>query len=217
MTDEESAALNLDSVFGQNGCDKKQKSLASKVSISLKEKLSVHNIEAIINQIRHRIENGDAGKATSYPFFPVCDFLLPQDQQVYPPKMHVSREDHLYNRLVTETRDVIESQDFQKVLKVCLDKGSSKLLDYIAEHYRVLQAAEKDDPHLHEFSMPMAKLVPVVDGSLYKLCSNSPNPLIQELLLLDQTRSLAANIYEAFSQHGDMEKADRGIEEQLKP
>lgn len=29
MTDEESAALNLDSVFGQNGCDKKQKSLAS--------------------------------------------------------------------------------------------------------------------------------------------------------------------------------------------
>lgn len=93
--------------------------------------------------------------------------------------------------------------------------------------------------------IPMAKLIPVFNGSLYKLCSDAPNPLLQvrlimislssmqtlipipkhlefmqsvqllvfsfrhlktnffvlqELLLLESAKTLAANVYEAFSQ-----------------
>ncbi|WAR23337.1 PEX3-like protein [Mya arenaria] len=70
---------------------------------------------------------------------------------------------------------------------------------------KLLQETKDILESLHEVSVPVAKLIPYINSLLFKLGSDAPNPLVQELLLLEQTKTLAANIYEAFSQIEDTE------------
>lgn len=169
------------------------------LSISLKERLTVDNLQAIIQQIRERIETSPDISELS-PTFVLCKYMMPCIQTSQ------QEDDILYRRLHTETKDIIESGDFHSVLKLCLDRGFAKLLDTLGDQYKHML----DDQHrqnFHEVALPMAKLIPIVSGLLYKLCSDAPNPLIQEILLLEPTKTFAANIYEAFSeQHGDKEQ-----------
>ncbi|OWF49669.1 peroxisomal biogenesis factor 3-like [Mizuhopecten yessoensis] len=169
-------------------------------SVSLKERLSFHNLKAISDQIRERIESSPEISDLQSPTLMLCTYMLPSES-------HTSMEtenaqEKMYQQLVQETRDVLESPDFHAVLHTCLNRGFAKLLDSMADHYR--EAATDQQQNLHEVGIPMAKLVPVMSGLMFKLCSDTPNPLIQELLLLDQTKTLAANIYEAFSQQEEL-------------
>ncbi|XP_045160038.2 peroxisomal biogenesis factor 3-like [Mercenaria mercenaria] len=170
-------------------------------SLTLKEKLSLHNLEAIIKHIRERIENGREVSIKEIPTMPLCDFLIcrkTSSQDDVP-------SDDLYLQLLQETQDILESHDFHTVFSTGLDRGFAKLVDYLAEFYQPLQKNETSRVELHDISVPLAKLIPFLSGLLYKLGSDAPNPLVQELLLLEQTKTLAANIYEAFSQIDDIE------------
>lgn len=162
------------------------------LSISLKERLTIDNLQAIIQQIRERIETSPDISDLS-PTFILCKYMVPCIQ------ISQQEEDAMYTRLHTETKDIIESADFHSVLKLCLDRGFAKLLDSLADHYKHM-LEDQHRQNFHEVALPMAKLIPIVSGLLYKLCSDAPNPLIQEILLLEPTKTFAANIYEAFSE-----------------
>ncbi|XP_033737531.1 peroxisomal biogenesis factor 3-like [Pecten maximus] len=170
-------------------------------SVSLKECLSLHNLKAITDQIRERIESSPEISDLQSPTLMLCTYMLPSEGNTSPVSETENAQEKMYQQLVKETRDVLESPDFHAVLHTCLNRGFAKLLDSLADHYH--EATADKHQNLHEVGIPMAKLVPVMSGLLFKLCSDTPNPLIQELLLLDQTKTLAANIYEAFSQQDE--------------
>ncbi|KAJ8305295.1 hypothetical protein KUTeg_015840, partial [Tegillarca granosa] len=107
-------------------------------SYSLKEKLSVHNIQAITDQIRHRIESSPEISDLTSPTIVLSKYMLPPEVS---PKVTDTPAEQMYQKLLSETRDVIDS--------------------------------------FHEIGIPLAKLVPVVNGLIFKLCSDAPNPLIQ--------------------------------------
>ncbi|XP_060077481.1 peroxisomal biogenesis factor 3-like [Ylistrum balloti] len=171
-------------------------------SVSLKERLCFHNLKAITGQIRERIESSPEISDLQSPTLMLCSYMLPSEGHTSTVSNTENAEERMYHQLVQETRDVLESPDFHAVLHTCLDRGFAKLLDSLADHYR--QTASDQHQNLHEVGIPMAKLIPVISGLLFKLCSDTPNPLIQELLLLDQAKTLAANIYEAFSQQEEL-------------
>ncbi|KAK3797401.1 hypothetical protein RRG08_055599 [Elysia crispata] len=53
---------------------------------------------------------------------------------------------------------------------------------------------------IHEVSIAVARLIPVVNSQLSRIVGDAPNQFIQELLLMEELKQLAANVYEAFSQ-----------------
>lgn len=172
-------------------------------SLSLKEKVSLQNLESITKNVRDRVENGREASLKQIPTMPLSTHLMCWKI----PGQDSAPRDEVYSKLLQETEDIFESQDFHKVLTTGLDRGFAKLFDYLAEFYHPMQKVEKVTSlvQLNEVAVPLAKLIPFLSGLLYKLGSDAPNPLVQELLLLEDTRVFAANIYEAFSQTEDSE------------
>ncbi|XP_062589763.1 serine/threonine-protein kinase RIO1-like [Saccostrea cucullata] len=169
-------------------------------SISLKERLSHQNVESCLQHIRERLETSPEISNLSSPTIQLCPYMFPPET----PTEIQGTDDEIHKHLMQETRDILESADFHTVLKTCLDRGFHKLLDLLAESYKTsLQSSDLNNSQSTDYlhgGIPMAKLIPIFNGSLYKLCSDAPNPLMQELLLLESAKTLAANVYEAFSQ-----------------
>ncbi|XP_072266331.1 peroxisomal biogenesis factor 3 [Pyxicephalus adspersus] len=101
------------------------------------------------------------------------------------------------------------SQDFTTVLNSCLSRGFGRLLDSIAEFFRpndqeLIQHSPAES--LSNISLPLAKVIPIVNGQIHSICSDMPNHFVQELLLMEQVKNFAANVYEAFSSPQQLEK-----------
>ncbi|KAK6180284.1 hypothetical protein SNE40_012470 [Patella caerulea] len=160
-------------------------------SLSLRDQLSLENMQSLIQHIRDRVEQRNGLPST----LPLSSYLMPNEQK--PDIEMIDKEEEIYDKLIQETRDVIDSPDFQTVITVCLDKGFSKLMDYIAEHYKNISNKQTD---IHDCGIPLAKMVPVVNGLVFKIVADAPNVFIQELLLMEEVKKFAGNIYEAFSQ-----------------
>lgn len=195
--------LSLISYFlGQGLCDLakfvKQTTAKEVESISLKEQMTIDYVQSVVNAVRERVECGLTELCPGPPTLPLCQYLLPGEQV---PDIEVkSTEEELFDRVIKETRDILESADFHLVLQESLERGFSRLMDNLADHYRLHMDAERPQMGLHEVRLPCAKLLPIADGVIGKMLCDAPNPFVQELLLLDQMKNLAANIYEAFSQ-----------------
>lgn len=167
--------------------------------IPLKEQMSIDYVQTVVNAIRERIECGQTELNHHLPTLPLIQYLLPGEQV---PDIEVVKtsDDEMFDRLVKETRDLLESPDFHLVLQESLDRGFSRLMDALADHYHLKMDPEQPQQRIHEVALPFAKVLPVVDVVITRLLCDAPNPFVQELLLLEQMKNLAANIYEAFSQ-----------------
>ncbi|ESP00581.1 hypothetical protein LOTGIDRAFT_157859 [Lottia gigantea] len=153
-------------------------------SVALREELTLSNVEAVIQHVRGRIDD------TLNSALPLSSYLLPSECFTDIVK---TPDEELYEKLVTETRDVLDSDDFKMVLATCLNQGFSKIFDFLADHYKK-QSNSKTD--IHEVKIPMAKIIPFVNGLVFKILHG--NNFIQELLLLEDVKKLAGNIYESF-------------------
>ncbi|KAI8787069.1 peroxisomal biogenesis factor 3 [Biomphalaria glabrata] len=165
-------------------------------SLSLKELVTLDNLSTVFENIRERVECGvDKATLSLYPF------LLKSEQVPDISKTSVlNSEDELLERLVIETRDILESSDFHTVLKESIDRGYHCVLDGLADHYKQQINAEGQNKDIHHVSIVIAKLIPVINALMFNICGNAPNRFIQELLLMEELKQLAANVYEAFSQ-----------------
>ncbi|CAH1773620.1 unnamed protein product [Owenia fusiformis] len=158
-------------------------------NISLKEKLTFVQLKEVLQKVRHQMEyrrqNGyyDAS-ATS-----LCKYILPEDIG-HDEACSLSVEERTMNKLMRETTDMVESGDFHSVLTNCLDSSFIMIYQKLHDFYR-----ETDDE-----SIPLAKLIPMVNSLIHTTCGDSPNFFIQEILLMEQVKNFAANVYEAFSQ-----------------
>ncbi|NXM98962.1 PEX3 factor, partial [Sylvia borin] len=177
-------------------------------SISLKQTLSLLDLEQKLKDIREVVEHKDSDQIASYS--PLCHYLMPDEENPLASQAcGLTERDIATIKLLNETRDMLESPDFSTVLSTCLNRGFSRLLDNMAEFFR---PTEKDLSQnssvnsLSSVSLPLAKIIPIINGQIHSVCSETPSHFVQDLLMMEQVKDFAANVYEAFSTPQQLEK-----------
>ncbi|XP_023696713.1 peroxisomal biogenesis factor 3 [Paramormyrops kingsleyae] len=174
--------------------------------ISLKQSLSLHDLEDHLHQIRALVEEGYEGWAQR----PLCWYMMPDEETTLAAQAcGLTEKDVSTIKLLNETRDVLESPDFKTVLDTCLSRGFSRFLDNMAEFFRPhqLDSMHAGTPDsLSHIQLPLAKIIPIVNGQIHSICSEIPSHFVQDLLMVDQLKEFSANVYEAFSHPHELQK-----------
>lgn len=103
---------------------------------------------------------------------------------------------------IQDTADLLESDEVKSLATHCMNRGFSLLNDQIAEFYVPNGGKPKETAggstfiHPSDIEMPLAKLIPVINGLFTK---KLPYGLVQQLLANDKIKTLGANVYECFS------------------
>ncbi|XP_058470372.1 peroxisomal biogenesis factor 3 [Solea solea] len=170
--------------------------------VSLKQSLSLLELEQQISWIRAEVESTSERSLSWY--------MLADDQEVLTDQAcGLTEDDVMTIRLLNETRDMMDSPNFSTVLDACLNRGFSRLLDNLAEFFRPPpgDSAPSSAPDcLSVVSLPLAKVVPIINGQINTICSEIPSHFVQDLLLNDQVKEFAANVYETFSTPQELQK-----------
>lgn len=170
-------------------------------SIDLRSQVSLLDLEYMVRKMRQELEewpeNGYHDNSTSS----LCRFIMPHQSSGPQGRSGLCGDDLTMERLTSETQDVVDNADFTAVLTVSLDRCFNLLLDNLAEHFdnNRSAAAHQSEDQIDQ-KMPMAKLIPIVDGMIHVVLSDMPNPFLKDQLLMEQGKDFAASIYETFSQ-----------------
>lgn len=170
--------------------------------LSLKQSLSLLECEQQLSWIRAEVEAG-SGRPLSW-------YMLADDENALADQAcGLTENDVMTIKLLNETRDMLDSPDFTTVLSACLDRGFSRLLDNMAEFFRPQPgdcAPSSAPDSLSVVSLPLAKIIPIINGQINTICSETPSHFVQDLLLNDQVKEFAANVYETFSTSHELQK-----------
>ncbi|XP_071807222.1 peroxisomal biogenesis factor 3-like [Asterias amurensis] len=179
-------------------------------SMPLQKTLGLRDIERLFSSVRCQVEAaklGEQGSGMECTIHPLVRYMVPVEEdedQGEDTACQISSDQLTVNgKLMLETRDMLESSDFHSVLNTCLDIGFSRVLDNMADFFRPssdFSAETAPTTGLIDAHLPLAKIIPVINGQINALCGETPNPYIQELLLMKCVKDFAANVYEAFSQ-----------------
>lgn len=155
----------------------------------LKKKMSLQDVELIFWSIQSELSSD-----LNDPLLRISDFLIDQNQ---------IEESELYRQILNETYDLLESDELRNVCSSNVSRSFSHLIDHISEYYTSpCEAAAGQLSNPNKVQIPMAKLIPIVNGLI-----SSPHTgdgknflfnLIHQLVLNDQFKIMGANIYEAF-------------------
>lgn len=171
--------------------------------VSLKQSLSLLELEQQLSWIRAEVEAGCSERSLSW-------YMLADDENALADQAcGLTENDLMTIRLLNETRDMLDSPDFTTVLNACLNRGFSRLLDNLAEFFRPPpgdSAPSSAPDSLSAVSLPLAKIIPIVNGQINTICSETPSHFVQDLLMNDQVKEFAANVYETFSTPQELQK-----------
>ncbi|KAL4649177.1 peroxisomal biogenesis factor 3 isoform X2 [Arapaima gigas] len=174
--------------------------------VSLKQSLSLHDLEKYIHQIRTHVEEGFRGPMPK----PLSWYMMPDEETTLASQAcGLTEKDAATIKLLNETRDMLESPDFKTVLNTCLRRGFSRFLDNMAEFFRPspVDSLHPSTPNsLSHVCLPLAKIIPIVNGQIHSICSEIPSHFVQDLLMIEQVKEFAANVYEAFSHPHELQK-----------
>ncbi|KAM6992840.1 peroxisomal biogenesis factor 3 [Tautogolabrus adspersus] len=170
--------------------------------MSLKQSLSLLELEQQLSWIRAEVEAGSER--------PLSWYMLADDENTLADQAcGLTENDAVTIRLLNETRDMLDSPDFTTVLSTCLNRGFSRLLDNLAEFFRSPpgdSSPESAPDSLSAVSLPLAKIIPIINGQINYICSETPSHFVQDLLMNDQVKEFAANVYETFSTPQELQK-----------
>ncbi|KAK9531891.1 hypothetical protein VZT92_011283 [Zoarces viviparus] len=170
--------------------------------VSLKQSLSLLELEQQLSWIRAEVEAGSER--------PMSWYMLADDENALADQAcGLTENDIVTIRLLNETRDMLDSPDFTSVLNASLNRGFSRLLDNLAEFFRPPpsdSASSFAPDSLSAVSLPLAKIIPIVNGQINYVCSETPSHFVQDLLMNDQVKEFAANVYETFSAPQELQK-----------
>lgn len=172
--------------------------------VSLKQSLSLQDLEQQLTQIRQLVED-DSSKHKSLSWY-----MMPDEENTLASQAcGLTENDVTTIKLLNETRDMLESPDFNIVLHTCLNRGFVRFLDNMAEFFRPPQrdsTPSSTPDQLSHVSLPLAKIIPIINGQIHSICSEIPSHFVQDLLLIDQVKEFAANVYETFSTPQELQK-----------
>ncbi|KAJ8032961.1 Peroxisomal biogenesis factor 3 [Holothuria leucospilota] len=174
--------------------------------VSLQDTLTLKDMEECMNKLRGQIEV----LSTDNDVLPSGDMIHPLGRYMIAPEginggqsaCKMAGSHQVIQQIMQETRDVIESKDFCYILNNCLDIAFSRLLDNLAQFFRPSEQTEGNYSSFNPYKtkLPLAKVIPMMNGQMFILCGDAPNQFVQELLLISCMKDFAANVYEAFSQ-----------------
>lgn len=182
----------------------------------LKQSLSLADTEQIFWSIQMAV-NSDALDPNSN----LGKYIL-QNELDYP------NETELLTKMYTETLDMLESDESSSLNTYNVSRGFSIVMDSIADYYYEplkktgmdianensisLPSTSKSDlnvtsamPNINSVQLPLAKLIPIVNGLSGKPFSVNVRPaslstsLVTLYLVSDKVKILGANVYEVFS------------------
>ncbi|XP_053737953.1 peroxisomal biogenesis factor 3 [Synchiropus splendidus] len=159
-------------------------------SVSLKTSLCLRELEEQLNWIRAEVESDSRRPLSWY-------LLAAEEEALAEQACGLTPDDGITIRLLNETRDMLDSPDFSLVLTACLHRGFSRLLDNMAQFFQ--RPASEPTPDSALDSLPLAKIIPIINGQIHSVCSDSPSYFVQDLLTNNQVKEFAANVYETFS------------------
>jgi peroxin-3 len=128
--------------------------------------------------------------------------MLPADESLAR-ACYLTREERILGRLNSETHDMIKSPDFNTIMTICLDTGFAYLSGRVGEYFSPSVHEEDSFSGTRRVEMPLAKVIPIMNGLVFTVVADHPNPFLQELLLKDQMKHFAANVYDAFCESQD--------------
>lgn len=183
--------------------------------VSLKEKFSHTEVTKLVGHIRQSIEfsnhsipikrtSPDAPNGTvknGHHRMPLQKYMLPSDIESLCDSTSEGEDDNFSN-LVGETLDILDSEDCHTVLNMCLDAGFSHVMSSMIPFFQVEElelgavGGMEREPSL---DLPLAKVIPIVNGQINHILCDSDNSYFQELFKVGCAREFAANVYEAFS------------------
>lgn len=103
-------------------------------SVSLKQKLSYHDIKRMLGQIRQCLKFSSPEQSievSTTSQLKISSIVLPKDS--------LSETDVIFSQLLNETADILESEDFQVVFNACLDVGFMFVMKQIKSSFIVDQ------------------------------------------------------------------------------
>uniref|UniRef100_A0A3Q1H6F7 Peroxisomal biogenesis factor 3 n=1 Tax=Anabas testudineus TaxID=64144 RepID=A0A3Q1H6F7_ANATE len=168
--------------------------------VSLKQSLSLLELEQQLSWIRAEVEAGSQRLLSWY-------MLADDENALAAQACGLTEKDVMTIKLLNETRDMLDSPDFTTVLNTCLNRGFSRLLDNLAEFFRPPPGDHRQRWNiLAAISLPLAKIIPIINGQINTICSETPSHFVQDLLLNDQVKEFAAIVYETFSAPHELQK-----------
>ncbi|KAM3861655.1 LOW QUALITY PROTEIN: peroxisomal biogenesis factor 3 [Diretmus argenteus] len=168
--------------------------------VSLKQSLSLLELEQQLSWIRAEVESGSERRMSWY-------MMADEENTLADQACGLTENDVMTIKLLNETRDMLDSPDFSTVLNTCLNRGFSRLLDNLAEFFRPPPGDSASAPDsLSAVSLPLAKIIPIINGQINTICSETPSHFVQDLLMIDQVKEFAANVYETFSTPQELQK-----------
>jgi len=208
--------LNICTYFVSEGVEKLCLAVSEIVKrctskISLKQKLSLVDLEAVLNDI---FENCKTLETDRNIFNNPGIFFLPNSEN-FLSEIHPS-DQALLKQMLAETLDVVDSQDSISMAQLVCKQGLSHTVDRIAEYYAAigLSGSSNSPPpenknSLHDsgfvspanISLPLAKLIPILTAQI-RVPLEEEDAWLIHLQDNPAIKLLGANVYEAFCQAG---------------
>lgn len=206
-----------------DGCDALCQLIEKKVeqilsTYDLSRKLTLTETEQIFCSIQMAI-NSDANDPSTH----LANY-------VYPKELPASTSNPMFEKMYNETIDMLESNDVSTLNANNVSRGFSIVMDNIADFYfkpvngttitengikpitEVVQSiahessASEPLPNINTISIPIPKLIPVINGLAKQAFSNTNQPpglstsLVTLYLISEKVKILGANVYEVFCQ-----------------
>ncbi|RWS27376.1 peroxisomal biogenesis factor 3-like protein [Leptotrombidium deliense] len=175
--------------------------------ISLKEKINISKINSLFEKIKAIMSfsfSSPDSHFSRYLMDPekiahiMNDPNIDKDECSSSSTTLTAKESAIIKKMLAETQDILESNDFKKVLESSIDVGFSVVMDMIVGCFSSI-GAQNGFTNPHSTEVAFAKLLPLLNKTLI----NRKKPddfltLVNHLVCLDVLNCFAANIYEAF-------------------
>ncbi|KAJ6633406.1 Peroxisomal biogenesis factor 3 [Pseudolycoriella hygida] len=182
----------------------------------LKQNLSLADTEQIFWSIQMAVNSDVEGPNSS-----LGKYILQEE-------LNIPNETELLTKMYTETLDMLESDEASSLNTYNVSRGFSIVMDSIADYYYeplkktgmdivnensiAIPSTSKADlnvsstlPNINSVQLPLAKLIPIVNGLGGKHFNVNVRPaslstsLVTLYLVSDKVKLLGANVYEVFS------------------
>lgn len=196
--------LNLIQNFMGPGCEALLSKILTSVRhcvdcIALTEKLTVSNLKCIIDAARKDFE-ATLERDNISLFSLVIQDDVKDSIESSTPNDHV--DDVLYQKLLNETKDIFESDDWKDVTTQTVESAFNHVLDGMLDHFSSNQTHQQFcNPN--DLTLPMAKVIPIFVGLMNSLYVDRAEQFASYLLFSENQKTFGANIYEAFSRLPD--------------
>ncbi|XP_054168800.1 peroxisomal biogenesis factor 3-like [Oppia nitens] len=185
--------------------------------ISLKDQIVMNDLKIVFDKVKSSMAftlNGCQSNASRFLINPNKLFISSETNGLNN-GLTGDKDGQLLQRMINETQDILESDDFKRVVDSGIDLGFAVLMDVILGCFvrfsdektgqtvssSSLSSSDNGFANPHSIRMPLVKLLPKVWLSLRdRRRPEEKLVLVRHLICLDVLNCFAANIYEAFCQ-----------------